>query len=139
MPIDSNTIDSYKAHLMRTFIELWMKICPDHSVSIRDGELGKSALYIQFPESFATRIRFNSPEIQEINKTTTYRDEYGSTSADRERILERQIEVDELRAAAKRDHVERLDRKNGYLSVKDMNKVIKDIEDDHDDDTYIPA
>ena len=72
-------------------------------------------------------------QIQTIKKTTTYRDEYGSTSANRERTLERQIECDELREAAKKDE------EDGFLSVEEMKEVIKDIEKDKDGDGYIPA
>ena len=91
---------------MRHFLEFWMKICPDHRISIRDGVFGGSGLCIEFSDSFAERIRFNSPAIQEITKTTTY---HGSDEqvedmkrqaevADRERVLEVQLECDELRA-----------------------------------------
>ena len=106
--LDSESIESYKAQHMRHFLEFWMKICPDHKISIRDGVFGGSGLCIEFPDSFAERIRFNSPAIQEITKTTMY---HGSDDqvedmkkqagvADRERILEVQLECDELRAKA---------------------------------------
>ena len=63
---------------------------------------------IEFSDSFAERIRFNSPAIQEITKTTMY---HGSDDqvddmkkragvADRERVLEVQLECDQLRAKA---------------------------------------
>ena len=137
--LDTQLIESYKAQMMRSFIELWLKLCPDHRISLERG-MGGHRLSIILPDSFAERLTFpkNSP-IQTIKKTTTYRDEYGSTSADRERTLERQIECDELREAAKKDREDRLDRKNGYFSLDDMNKVIKDIEKDKDGDGYIPA
>tara|TARA_R100000656_G_C3849881_1_gene107237 strand:+ start:37 stop:444 length:408 start_codon:yes stop_codon:yes gene_type:complete len=106
--LDSETIESYKAQQMRTFLEFWMKLCPDHRISIRDGVFGGSGLCIEFSDSFAERIRFNSPAIQEITKTTTY---HGSDEqvedmkrqaevADRERVLEVQLECDQLRAKA---------------------------------------
>ena len=50
-----------------------------------------------------------------------------------ERVLESQIECDELRAAAKKDE------EDGFLSIDEMNKVITDIEKDKDGDGYIPA
>ena len=106
--LGSESIESYKAQHMRHFLEFWMKICPDHKISIRDGVFGGSGLCIEFSDSFAERIRFNSPAIQEITKTTMY---HGSDDqvedmkrqagvADRERILEVQLECDELRAKA---------------------------------------
>ena len=106
--LDNESIESYKALHMRSFLEFWMKICPDHRISIRDGVFGGSGLCIEFPDSFAERIRFNSPAIQEITKTTIY---HGSDDqvedmkmqagvADRERVLEVQLECDELRAKA---------------------------------------
>ena len=106
--LDSEQIEHYKAKHMRNFLEFWMKICPDHKISIRDGVFGGSGLCIEFSDSFAERIRFNSPAIQEITKTTMY---HGSDDqvddmkkqagvADRERILEVQLECDELRAKA---------------------------------------
>tara|TARA_R100000306_G_C4300616_1_gene104900 strand:+ start:149 stop:547 length:399 start_codon:yes stop_codon:yes gene_type:complete len=131
--LDTQLIESYKAQMMRSFIELWLKLCPDHRISIERG-MGGHRLSIILPDSFAERLTFpkNSP-IQTIKKTTTYRDEYGSTSANRERVLESQIECDELRAAAKKDE------EDGFLSVEEMNKVITDIEKDKDGDGYIPA
>lgn len=113
MTIDFNTIESYKAGLMRNFIELWLKLCPDHRISLERG-MGGHRLSIILPDTFATRLTFpkDSP-IQTIKKTTTYMDKlnksdeehkaYERSLANRERILERQIEVDELRAAAKDD------------------------------------
>lgn len=106
--LDNETIDSYKAQQMRTFLEFWMKLCPDHSISIRDGVFGGSGLCIEFSDSFAERIRFNSPAIQEITKTTTYHNSDDQVEdmkkqagvADRERILEVQLECDQLRAKA---------------------------------------
>ena len=106
--LDSETIESYKAQQMRTFLEFWMKLCPDHRISIRDAVFGGSALCIEFPDSFAERIRFNSPEVQEITKTTTYHNSDDQVEdmkrragvADRERVLEVQLECDELRAKA---------------------------------------
>ena len=106
--MDNELIESYKALQMRSFIEFWMKICPDHRISIRDAVFGGSALCIEFPDAFAERIRFNSPAIQEITKTTMY---HGSDDqvedmkkragvADRERVLEVQLECDQLRAKA---------------------------------------
>ena len=106
--MDNESIESYKALQMRSFLEFWMKICPDHRISIRDGIFNGSGLCIEFSDSFAERIRFNSPAIQEITKTTMY---HGSDDqvddmkkqagvADRERILEVQLECDELRAKA---------------------------------------
>ena len=106
--MDNESIESYKALQMRSFLEFWMKLCPDHRISIRDAVFGGSALCIELPDSFAERIRFNSPEIQEITKTTMY---HGSDDqvddmkkragvADRERVLEVQLECDELRAKA---------------------------------------
>ena len=106
--LSSESIESYKAQHMRHFLEFWMKICPDHKISIRDGVFGGSGLCIEFSDSFAERIRFNSPAIQEITKTTMY---HGSDDqvedmkrqaeiADRERVLEVQLECDQLRAKA---------------------------------------
>ena len=106
--LDNESIESYKAQHMRNFLEFWMKICPDHRISIRDGVFGGSGLCIEFPDAFAERIRFNSPAIQEITKTTMY---HGSDDqvkdyknraevADRERVLEVQLECDQLRAKA---------------------------------------
>ena len=125
--LDNESIESYKAQQMRTFLEFWMKLCPDHSISIRDGVFGGSGLCIEFSDSFAERIRFNSPAIQEITKTTMY---HGSDDqvddmkkragvADRERVLEVQLECDELRAKA--DAFDNLmSHKEGIL--KDMNE-----------------
>ena len=106
--LDSETIESYKAQHMRHFLEFWMKICPDHKISIRDGVFGGSGLCIEFSDSFAERIRFNSPAIQEITKTTMYQGSDDQVEdmkkqagvADRERILEVQLECVELRAKA---------------------------------------
>ena len=106
--LDNESIESYKALHMRSFLEFWMKICPDHRISIRDGVFGGSGLCIEFPDSFAERIRFNSPAIQEITKSTMY---HGSDDqvedmkkqagvADRERVLEVQLECDQLRVKA---------------------------------------
>ena len=106
--LGSESIESYKAQHMRHFLEFWMKICPDHKISIRDGVFGGSGLCIEFSDSFAERIRFNSPAIQEITKTTMYHgsddqvDDYKKRAevADRERVLEVQLECDQLRAKA---------------------------------------
>ena len=106
--LDSEQIEHYKAKHMRNFLEFWMKLCPDHRISIRDGFFSGAGLCIEFSDSFAERIRFNSPAIQEITKTTMY---HGSDDqvddmkkragvADRERMLEVQLECDELRAKA---------------------------------------
>ena len=124
--LDNESIESYKALHMRSFLEFWMKICPDQSISIRDGVFGRSALCIELSDAFAERIRFNSPAIQEITKTTMY---HGSDDqlddmkrraevADRERVLEVQLECDELRAKADAfdnitSHQEGMDKHDG--------------------------
>ena len=128
--LDNESIESYKAQHMRNFLEFWMKICPDHRISIRDGVFGRSALCIELSDSIAERIRFNSPEIQEITKTTMY---HGSDDqvddmkkragvADRERVLEVQLECDELRAKA--------DAFDNIISHQDS--IDKNEEDKHD-------
>jgi len=95
--LDIDLIETYKAQQMKHFLEYWMKICPDHTMSIRDGLLHNgSALVINIPASFAKKIRFNSP-ISEIKVKNVYHD---ADQANRERMLEVQIEHDELRANA---------------------------------------
>ena len=88
--LDNETIDSYKALHMRSFLEFWEKICPDHTITIRDGFSGGSSLCIEIPDSFAERIRSKPKE-------ESYRN---AEVADRERILEAQTEHDELRSRA---------------------------------------
>ena len=131
--MDTQLIESYHAQMMRNFIEYWLKQVPSHRISMERG-MGGHRLTFTLPDSFAERLTFpkHSP-IQTIKKTTTYRDEDGSTSANRERVLESQIECDELRAAAEKDE------EDGFLSTDEMNKVITVIEKDKDGDGYIPA
>jgi hypothetical protein len=127
--LDNESIESYKAQQMRTFLEFWMKLCPDHSISIRDGVFGRSALCIELSDSFAERIRFNSPAIQEITKTTVY---HGSDEqvddmkkqagvADRERVLEVQLECDQLRAKA--DAFDNITRHQEDMDKHDVNNI----------------
>ena len=92
--LDTELIETYKVQQMKHFLEYWMKICPEHTMSIRDGVLHNgSALVINIPASFAKKIRFNSP-ISEIKVKNIYHE---ADQADRERVLEVQLECDELR------------------------------------------
>jgi hypothetical protein len=59
--LEAELIESYKAQQMKHFLEYWMKICPDHTISIRDGAFKGSALVINIPDSFANKIRFSDP------------------------------------------------------------------------------
>ena len=91
--LDTELIETYKVQQMKHFLEYWMKLCPDHTMSIRDGVFKGSALVIEMPDSFASKIRFNSP-ISEIKVKNVYHE---ADQANRERVLEVQLECDELR------------------------------------------
>ena len=104
--LDNESIESYKAQQMRTFLEFWIKLCPDHRISIRDGVFSGSGLCIEFSDSFAERIRFNSPAIE---------------VADRERVLEVQLECDQLRAKA--DAFDNITRHQEGMDKHDVNNI----------------
>ena len=137
--LDNESIESYKALHLRSFLEFWMKLCPDHSISIRDGVFSGSGLCIEFSDSFAERIRFNSPAIQEITKTTIYHNSDDQVEdmkrqagvADRERVLEVQLECDELRAKA--DAFDNITRHQEGMDKHDVcPEKLEPAEDKHD-------